>query len=281
MLLVAAIAFLGVFGYLAGGLIVSKVLLDNADGAFAAAVQHQKDIAPMIESLKGPFVAGDSGTISAAQLQQNRDTVDKAVIAADDAVRQIAYDDQSLSDVDASLGQDRWLTALRSSSLDHSAGRLTLERRVLADAKTIVGDYAKVARFTESLYDVLIDFGGVAAAANARQLSAIEVNLAKLQADTAKAISLDQAPGLPADVDTLMREIQAVGDSLTAELRAALSGNRAAVSAARAAASSELARIQAFDYKGIGIALEAFYTPLVTAYNADVARAAAASPSLG
>lgn len=276
MLLVAAIAFLGVFGYLAGGLIVAKVLLDNADSAFAAAVQHQDGIAPMIESLKGPFVAGNSGTISAAQLQQNRDTVDKAVIAADAALMQIASDDQSLSDAGASLGQDRWLTALSGSSLDRSARRLTPERRVLADARTIMGDLAKLARFTESLYDVLIDFGGVAAAAQARQLSAVEVDLAKLQADTATAISLDQAPGLPAGIDTLMHEIQAVGDNLGAQLRAAISGSRAALSAAQAAGSAELARIRAFDYKSIGTSLEAFYTPLVTAYNGDVARAAAA-----
>lgn len=277
ILLVGALAFLSVFGYLSGSLIYSKILLDNADGALGAAVQDQHSLAPAIRSLKTSFVGGDSGTLTAAQLQKNRDTVNEIVLQAGAAQMQIDSDDQSLRDAGAGLLQDQWLTVISRSSLDKEAGRLRLEYDVLADARTIMADYAQLARFTESLYDVLLDFNAIGAVSQARNLGAIEQDVTKLQADTATAISLDRSPGLPPAVDTLMRLIQAVGNDFSRLLSAGLSGSRSAISAAEAQGRSDIAKIKAFDYAAITTALTAFYSPLVDAYNADVARAAAAA----
>jgi hypothetical protein len=151
-----------------------------------------------------------------------------------------------------------------------------LERKVLADARTIVGGYALVGEFAVSLWDVLLDFYAIDTAAQARDIDATQLAIAKLQMDTLTAISLDKAPGIPPEADMAMRQLQAVDRDFANLFRAALAQNRSAVEAAKAAGWADAAKLHAIDVSRVTTEIAAYYSPLVDAYEADVARAAAA-----
>jgi hypothetical protein len=274
ILTAASIVCLALFGYLAGGLLLAKVRLDAADGAYAAAAGDQKSIGPGINSLKSSDHSG-LATGTASQRAQERAAAARDLAFAQSAQTQIDFDDQSLAAAGSALQEDRWLTVLSRSSLDRAARRVLAERKVLGDARTIMADYVQMENFAVSLFDVDIDFDGITAASKARDLHGIEVAIGQVRSDIAKAKSLDKAPGLPPQVDRLMRLIQVIGDDFARVFSAALAHNTAAVAAAEKVGSADIAKLRAFDFSTIVTDIEAFYTPMVDAYNADVARAAA------
>lgn len=272
ILTVASIVCLALFGYLAGGLLLAKVRLDAAGAAYAAAVGDQKGIAPTINSLKSSVHSG-LATGTASQRAQARAAAARDLAFAQSAQTQIDFDDQSLAAAGSALQEDRWLTVLSRSSLDRAASRVFAERKVLGDARTIMADYVQMDTFAVALFDVDVDADGITAASKAKDVHGIEVAIGQLRSDIAKAKSLDRAPGLPPQVDRLMRLIQVIGDDFARVLSAALSHNNAAVAAARKVGSADIAKLRAFDFNSIVTGIEAFYGPMVDAYNTDVAMA--------
>ena len=276
ILLLPTIAVLAVLGYVGGGLIYAKVRLDAADSALKTAVADQDGLAGTINALKGGSAPAAAATLSAAELQHDRDVIAKFVTDSESGKSQIEVDDQSLADAAAGLAEDRWLTPLSGAALDSSSRRIAVERKVLDDARTIITDYVQIGNFFQSFADVEVDFYAISASAQAHNLSAVQLEIAQARSDTAKARSLDRAPGLPPEVDKLMSLIQVIDGDFNNLLNAALAHNAPAVTAAEVAGRADIARLRAFDTGRIVAEVEAFYAPMIAAYNSDAAKARAA-----
>jgi hypothetical protein len=273
ILLLAAIAVLAALGYVGGGLIYAKVRLDAADSALNTAVTDQNGLAGTINALKGGTGPAAAATLSAAELQHDRDVIAKFVTDSESGQAQIEVDDQALVDGAAGLADDRWLTPFSGAALDSASGRIARERKVLGDARTIITDYVQVGKFFRSFADVEIDFYAISASAQAHNLSAVQLEIAQVRSDTANARSLDKAPGLPAEVDELMSLIQVIDGDFNNLLNAALAHNAAAVTAAELAGRTDIAKLRAFDTGRIVAEVEAFYAPMIETYNSDAAKA--------
>src|SRR5690242_4751724 len=190
ILLLASVAVLAVLGYLGGGLIYAKVRLDAADGALNTSVADQVGLAPLINALKGGSAPAAAATLSAAELQHDRDVLAKFVTESESGASQIEVDDQSLADAAAGLAEDRWLTPLSGAAFDNASRRIVVERNVLADARPIITDYVQIGGFFQSFADVELDFYAISASAQAHNLSAVELEIGQVRSDTAKARSL-------------------------------------------------------------------------------------------
>ena len=273
---IGSIILIAVLAYVAAGLVYTKVRLDAAQGAYRDAVDHQTAMAALVNSLNANADASGSVTSSAAELQKDHDVLVSWTQAAEGARLQIDIDDDLLADAGANLRQDPWLSPFSQSDFQRAASRIVRERRVLADARTIVVDYVQVGSFYVSLSDVLIDFYDVTGTSIAKNLDGTKAAIAKLRADAAKAIALDKSPGLAPEVDQVMRLIQRLGADMDRVLSAALARNLSAFNAAKAAGSADVARIRAVDTSQIVTKMKAFYAPLIDAYNSDAAAARAA-----
>jgi hypothetical protein len=275
IVLVASIV-LAVFGYVGGGLVYTKVRLDGADSAYNSAVADQKAVAQLINSLKGSSTPAAPTTFSEAHLQQDWAVIVKFVTDSESARMQIDLDDQTLVDAAAGLDEDRWLTVLSRSTVDAASRRVALERKVLADARSIVSDFVLIGNFFHSFVDIEFDFVAISTSAKAGDLNAVASEIAKVRADTAKGISLDKSPGLPPEVDELMRLIQVIDGDFSNLLNAEISKNASAVGAAEKAGRADTAKLQVLDHSMVVQEMQAFYAPMIDTYNADVAKAGAA-----
>jgi hypothetical protein len=276
ILLLASVAVLAVLGYLGAGLIYAKVRLDAADSALNTSVADQVGLAPLINAFKGGSAPAAAATLSAAELQHDRDVLAKFVTGSESGASQIEVDDQSLADAAAGLAEDRWLTPLSVAAFDNASRRIAVERNVLADARPIITDYVQIGGFFQSFADVEIDFYAISASSQAHNLNAVESEIAQVASDIAKARSFDKAPGLPPEVDTLMSLIQVIGEDFSNLLNAALAHNASAFTSAEKSGRADIARLQAFDTHKIVAKVEAFYAPMIEAYNSDAAKARAA-----
>jgi hypothetical protein len=275
ILLLASIAFLAVFGYVLAGFVYLKFRLDSANSAYNTAVEDQNGLAPLINSLKGNAAPAGASTLSASQLQHDRDVMAKWVNDSQAAESQVEADEQLLTDSAAGLSQDRWLAPFSGPTLDRASDRMAAEHNVLADARAIMSDYVQVGSFFQSLFDIEIDFNSIGVSARAQDLNAVNSEIARVRTDTAKAISLDKAPGLPAEVAETMRLIQVIDGDFSNVLNAAFSHNASALSAAEKAGDADIARLQAIDHTRVVSEIYAFYSPFIEAYNKDVAKAKA------
>ena len=73
-----------------------------------------------------------------------------------------------------------------------------------------------------------------------------------------------------------MNLIQVIGEDFSNLLNAALAHNASAFTSAEKSGRADIARLQAFDTRAIVTQVEAFYAPMIEAYNSDAAKARAA-----
>ena len=262
-----------VLAYGVGGYAYAQGKINSAQSSYNAVVDHQNSLNDTVNSLNGKITGADVSTASAASIAQDKAAIQGIVSKSQAAQSQIDSDDQSLQNADSSLQQNSWLTVLRKPDIDKMHTRIQHLRTALADAKTITADYVKIGTFYQALFDVVSDLNDVGTKAEAKDLAGANAATAKLKTDTDKAISLDKAPGLPADVDTLLQAIKSLATDFAALFTAVANNDSSAANAANTALQADVAKIQAVNYTKIGTDIDNFYKPLIDAYNSEIDKA--------
>ena len=273
-LVIVVVLIAAVGGYVVGGLAYGQTRLNSAHSAYNKVVEHQNSLTDTVNNAQKQFAGSSvSGTTTSSSLQNFKTTMAGVVSKAQKAQPQIESDDASLAGADASLHENSWLTVLSRSELDKESTKIGHERKALAAARVLTADYVQIGNFYQSFADVFIDFDALAAKAQASDLTGAAAASDKLKTDAAKAISLDKAPGLPAEIDTLMHDVQNMATDFANLINAASQKNQAAFNSAESALQSDAGKVEAFDYNKAGNDIDSYYQPLIDAYNSEVDKA--------
>ncbi len=180
----------------------------------------------------------------------------------------------SLVSAQASLSDNSWLTTFSRSRLDNMSGKIGHWRNALVSAKAITADLVQLGTFLQSYDDSLIDLDNVVTKGNSNDFTGMASALGSLKTDVAKAISLADAPGLPPDMKGFLVDLQTLATDTSKLLNDASSGaSDSTLQADINSVDADGAKADAHDIVKINIAILAFYTPLIDAYNAEVAKA--------
>ena len=270
IVLVVVIVVVALLAYAGVGFAYSQGRLSSAKDAYNGVVDHVNKYTDAMNALTNNLTKTNLSTATTADLQQTRTAVAGFVSTSQDAQGRIGPDDDSLSKASNDLQQNSWLTAINKSEIDKTTTRIGHLRKALGDAKVVTADYVQLGTFYESFYDMLIDFDAIGSQSNASALSA---GVAKIKTDVGKAISQDKAPGLPADMDSFLKDVQKTADDFTALLNAAAAGDQAGADAANTAVQNDATKLDAYDFNKIASSIDAFYKPMIDDYNAEVERA--------
>lgn len=269
-----ALVILLVVAYVAIGFIDAEAKLTKAQSTYNTVIHHQNSVIDTDKGLVSKLPTSETTTgTTAATIQQEKDTIDRIISQAKGAQPQIASDRNALSDADAQLKSDQWLTALSRSRLDKQSKKDGYLLAALADSKQIADDYVAVGPFLDAFLDVTVDVEELGTKAAAKDFSGLAAANEKLKPDLAKAIQADKAPGLPPEVDTFLHLIQAFSTDMTNVINASGRGDSAAVDAASASLQSDSTKLQNFDYPTMSGKIESFYQSLIDTYNADIEKA--------
>jgi hypothetical protein len=254
-------------GYLVGGYAFAQSRLNKAHDAYNTTVDHQNKLNDAVNSLNST-VTGSTGSSAAAKTQ-----LDQVVSLSQAAQTQIGTDDAALAAADGGLTENQWLTVFSRSSLDQASKRIGHERAALALAKSITADYVLIGGFYQAFYDTANDVGTLGTKASASDYSGAASANQTLKTDVAKAIQQDQAPGLPAEIDTYLKDIQSFSGNFGAVLNAIVAGDTKALTTATTALEADASKIQGFDLSKMDTEVGSYYQPLIDQYNAEIDKA--------
>jgi hypothetical protein len=269
---VLVVLVLAAIGYAVAGFTFATSRIDSSTKALNTVITNENAITSQFNSAKD--VAALDTKATAAELQSNKTAVALVVTQNQTAQATITTDQASLVSAQNSLGDNSWLTTFSRSRLDNMSGKIGHWRNALVSANTITGDLTQLGTFLQSYDDSLIDRDKVDTAIIASDFTGVAAGLGSLKTDVAKAISLSGAPGLPPDMKAFLTDLQTEGADTTKLLNDALNGASDSTLTAEAnQVDADGVKVDAHDIVKINIAILAFYTPLVDAYNAEVAKA--------
>jgi hypothetical protein len=267
VIVVVLIAAIG--GYLVAGVAFAQSRLSNANNAYNTVVAHQNNLNDTINGLSKQMTT-DFSNASTNELTSDKSTMAQIVTKSQAAQSEIDSDDAALAKADDGLKENQWLTVLRKSDIDKQSTRIGHARKALATAKVITSDYVQVGNFFQAFYDLLIDFDTLGAKAQAQDLTGVAAADEKLKTDTTKAISLDKAPGIPAEMDQFLQDVKALANDFSALLNAR---TQSAQQAAEKALNADLKKIESVDSTKMGNDIDGFYQKLIDQYNSEVDKA--------
>jgi len=270
---VVLIVIVAVLGYGVGGYAYAQGKLNSAQDAYNSVVDHQNSLNDTVKSLNTSLTSTDFSTASTSAIQDSKGKIAQMVSKSQSAQPQITTDDASLAKAEDSLNENSWLTLLRKPDIDKTHTRIEHLRKALAIAKTLTTDYVQVGGFENALLDVIVDLDDLSAKAQATDLNGATTADGKLKTDIDKAILLDKAPGMPAEMDTLLQDLKALANDFGTLLADAKAGDSAGANTAEKALEADAAKIQAVDYKKIGDDINSYYNPLIDEYNSEVDKA--------
>ena len=269
---VLVVLVLAAIGYAVAGFTFATSRIDSSTKALNTVITNENAITAQFNSTKDVSALDTKAT--GTELQSDKTAVAKVVTQSQAAQATITTDQASLVSAQDSLSENSWLTTLSRSRLDNMSGKIGHWRNALVSAKTITTDLVQLGTFLQSYDDALIDSDKVTTTINASDFTGLASALVSLKGDVAKAISLADAPGLPPDMKAFLTDLQTEGADTTKLLNDAINGaDNNTLTAEANQVDADGVKVDAHDIAKINIAILAFYTPLVDAYNAEVAKA--------
>jgi hypothetical protein len=246
--------------------------LNRAQASYNAVVDHQNKLNAAVQSLD-KLPSANLTNVSASDLQKSKGSFDQVVTQSKEAQGQIAFDDATLSTANDQLSQDQWLTLVSRSRLDKRSAKIGHLRNALAKAKVITAGYVQDGPFYDAFFDMGADLELLGTKAQASDFTAMAAANEKLKTDTAKAVQLENAPGLSPEMVSMLKDVQAFGTDIGKLLDAVTARNEAGINASASAIGADAARLQAHDLKKIGAEVDAYYKPLIDSYNSEIGKA--------
>ena len=272
-IIVAAVLVVTVMGYAGAGYAFSSSRLDGARNVYNDVVTHQNAITDEFNNINSKLTAVNLTSSSPTDYQQSHDAYVQLVNQSQTAQPTIAADDASLAAAQSRLKDNAWLTVLNRSNLDQVSAKIGHERNALASARTITGDMVRLGTFFQSYDDAFLDLDTVSSKEQASDFSGAAAAIAKLKTDTAKAIQLSGAPGLPPEMKQLMTDMQTLAVDNAKLLDDATRSDAKAAQADVKAGEADVAKLEAYNYDTIINQVKSFYQPLIDAFNSEVAKA--------
>jgi hypothetical protein len=270
--IVLVVLVLAAIGYAAAGFAFATSRIDSSAKALNTVITNENAITVQFNSTKD--VAALDTKSTGAELQTNKTAVAQVVTQSQAAQATITTDQASLVSAQNSLSDNSWLTTFSRSRLDKMSGKVGHWRNALVSAKTITGDLVQLGTFLQSYDDVLLDLDNVVTKGNSSDFTGMASALVSLKTDVGKAISLADAPGLPPDMKAFLVDLQALATDTSKLLNDAANGaSDSTVQADVNQVDADGGKADAHDIVKINTAILAFYTPLIDAYNAEVAKA--------
>ncbi|HET9782912.1 MAG TPA: hypothetical protein VFR33_14165 [Candidatus Dormibacteraeota bacterium] len=268
---VLGVLIIGVILYAGSGIVYAGVLTSSAERTLGTVVSHQNKLNTSFTEIDGEVTAlNGSGTFNP---QQAVALVDKSVTNSQVATATINQDDSSLASVQGQLTASRWLTLVGHSSIDRESARISHARNALAAARTVAADQALDGRFWHSMYTSLSELDTLNNQASAGDLTTAKTTLGKLQTDVAQAVQLSTSPGLPADLHSLIVDLQTFVTDYGKQLDAQIAGDDATVAQDESTIDSDRAKLGTYDVDKIGSEIDGFYRPLIDRFNSEIAAA--------
>src|SRR2546423_990388 len=200
------IVIVAVIGYAVAGYAYSQSRLSSSRDAYNSVVANENKITEAVTGLSTKLTGANVASASSADLKSDQTVVGQLVTQSQAAQSQIGTDDAKLAKADSDLKQNQWLTVINKSEIDKATTRIGHLRKAMADAKTITADYVQIGNFYQAFLDMALHFDTIGNTTNSSDLTAVAAAIQKLKADVAKAIPLDKAPGLPAGVETFLKD---------------------------------------------------------------------------
>src|SRR2546423_6441961 len=267
------IVIVAVIGYAVAGYAYSQSRLNSARNAYNTGVRHENKLTDAVNSLGSKLTGANVVNASTTDIKSDQTLVAQLISESQAAQAQIKTDDATLSSAESDLKSNQWLTVISKSDIDKMSTRIGHMRKALADGKTISADYVQIGAFYQAFLDMAADFDTIGNTTGSPDLTAVAATIQKLKADVAKAISLDKAPGLPADIDAFLKVVQSFAGDVSNLLNALGSGDSAAYDAAVSAGDADVAKLDTFDFTKMGNAIDSYYKPLIDDYNSEVDKA--------
>jgi hypothetical protein len=269
---VLVVLVLAAVGYAVAGFTFATSRIDSSAKALNTVITNENAITAQFNSTKDVSALDTKAT--GAELQTNKTALAQVVTQSQAAQATITTDQASLVSAQSRLSDNSWLTTFSRSRLDNMSGKIGHWRNALVSAKTITGDLVQLGTFLQSYDDSLIDVDTLVTKGNANDFTGMASALGSLKTDVGKAISLADAPGLPPDMKTFLVDLQTEATDTSKLLNDALNGaSDSTLQADINRVDADGVKVDAHDIVKINIAILAFYTPLVDAYNAEVAKA--------
>jgi hypothetical protein len=269
IILVVVLVVVAVVAYAGIGYAYAQGRESSARDTYNAVIGHANTYTDTFNAIN----AVTSNAFSASSIQQAKAAYADLVTKSKNAQGQVDGDKAKLSDADSGLKQNSWLTVISKSGLDRWSTKIGHVEKALDSAKTISAGYVQVGTFYETVADVIGDLDTMATKVEAQDLAGAQTAIAQLKADAGKAISEDKAPGLPAEADTFMKDVQKLADDFSAVIAANASGDSSAYDAAVAKGEADLTSLQAIDTNKIDSDVIAYYKPMMDTYNHEMTAA--------
>jgi hypothetical protein len=106
-------------------------------------------------------------------------------------------------------------------------------------------------------------------------LAGAEATLTTTKTHADKALQLSGAPGLPPELHALMVDFEALVADVSKLLAAVAAADDAAIMSTENQLQTDAAKVDTYDFAKIEAETKTYYAPLVDAFNAEMARAAA------
>lgn len=272
-LVLVLVVIIGIIGYALTGFAYASARIATTDRTLNTVISHQNTLNTTFKNIDGEFSALSASTdFNSAQAQS---VADQFVASANQARATVEKDDASLAAASASLRERRWLTAFSQGLLDRQIDRVGHARKALASAKTVCAGYVFDGRFLQAFLVASSDLETLAAQTSNADLTAAGATVATMKADVDKALQLSSGPGLPADLRSLMNDFETLVADFGKLITAAQANDDSAINQASATIQSDADKISAYDYDKISAAIAAYYQPLVTEFNSEMAAATA------
>jgi hypothetical protein len=271
--ILAAVLVVAAMGYAGAGYAFSSSRLDSASNVYNDVVTHQNAITDEFNNINSTLTAVNLTSSSPTDYQQSHDAYVRLVSQSQAAQPTITADDATLAAAQFRLNENAWLTVLNRSNLNQVSAKIGHERNALASAKTITGDMVRLGTFFQSYDDAFLDLDTASNKGQASDFSGAAAAIAKLKIDTAKAIQLSDAPGLPPEMKQLMTDMQTLAVDNAKLLDDAMRSDANAAQADVKAVEADVAKLEAYNYDTIINEVKSFYQPLIDAFNSEVAKA--------
>ena len=270
-LVLLGVLIVSLAAYAITSIVYSRARVEQAERTLNTVISHQNslnlsfgDINTQLSSLN---------TSARFDSEQALALVDRSISNSSLAVRTINEDDRSLSSASSDIHSASWLTALGHSSIDHTARRISHAQNALAAARTIAADQAQDGQFWRAMYLGLADFTALSAQSSSGDIAGARTSLARMKGEIDDAAGRADAPGLPSELRALMADLQRFVDDYGKKLDAEAAGDDAGLAAADSAIDTDVAKIGTYDIDHIGTEIDAFYKPLISRYNSEIAAA--------
>ncbi len=270
---IIVIVLIGIIGYAVTGLADAQTRVGDANKTLDTVVSHQNNLNNTFADLNTKFNGLSSSTpvdpTQARTLFAQFVASEKAAGVTDD------QDATSLATTETRLRERSWLTLVTGTSLDSEAAKIEHAQKALAIGKTTAAGYVQAGQFFQTYFDVQIDGQMFNAQVAAADLTAAATTLTTMKGHVATGLTESSAPGLPAELHTLMADLDTLVTDLGKLLDGVAANDVGVIVSADTSVQADAGKLATYHLDTIMSEIAAYYKPMFDSINSEMAKATA------